>query len=89
MSKPVLFPAALAGLMLHSCYLYAASGGKNDTVPSNPLGQLITTGTAAMVSSAAATISVMTVVADTILDDKMFDTWAGKPRVGTIEKSEG
>ena len=74
--------------MFHNAYLYVASEGKSDTVPTNALGHFMTMATAAAVSSAGAATIVMTEVAHTILED-IYDTWAGKPRVGTVEKSEG
>jgi hypothetical protein len=76
-------------VLLLFAHLYAASGAKDGTVPANALGQLITTGAAALASSSAAATIVMTVVAHTILDLVFCDTWAGKPRAGTVEKSEG
>ena len=86
MSNP-FFPPALVGLMLHNAYLYVASEGKSDTVPANALGQFMTMATAAAIRRARWAI-VMTEVAHTILED-VYDTSAGRPRVGTVEKERG
>ena len=72
--NPVFFPALCLGAFAN-LIVNAADDGKTDTVPSNPLGQMVA---AAAVTSSTATVAVSTVVTHTILEG-VYETWLNWP----------
>ena len=65
---PVLCCAAVANIVVN-----AVDDGKSDTVPANPLGQMVSVA----VSSTASLLVVGTVVMHTIIDEA-YETWLGQ-----------
>ena len=73
--NPIFFPALALGAVANLA-VNAADNSKTDTVPANPLGQMVT----AAVASTSAGMIVGTIVTHTILEG-VYETWLKWPSV--------